>query len=348
MRIQGFYLNGRDSTSHPASLELVDQGALQLRYGGVITRLDQDELKISSRIGNTGRYVYLEENGVFETPDNNGVDALERVLKTGRKSSLVFRLESNLGWICSTAVLVLAFVVLSFTHGIPWLSGQVVHHLPDRIDQHLGQEVMTQLEDGWFAPSELPEETQARVMAAFEPYLQNYARLNPGQNLQVELRHSDTLGANAMALPSGVIIFTDALVSLAEDDDELVAILGHEIGHVVHRHSLRAIVQSSLVLWMIVTVTGDISAASEMAAAIPAMLVDLAYSRDMEAEADDYALALMHDHGLDPNHFAAIMSRLEASRKKTGTSEEENSSVAGFLSSHPPTPERVKRFQTNP
>jgi Zn-dependent protease with chaperone function len=148
-----------------------------------------------------------------------------------------------------------------------------------------------------------------------------------------------------MALPSGVIIFTDDLVELAENDDELVAILGHEIGHIAHRHSLRSIVQSSLALWLIVAVTGDISAASEMTATVPALLADLAYSRDMETEADDYALAFMQEHGLDPDHFAAIMTRLEASHGNPETSTEEDDDDLGFLSTHPPTPERIERFK---
>lgn len=239
----------------------------------------------------------------------------------------------------------LAFVILSFTHGIPTVSRLIVWQLPDHMEQHMGTEVMAQLDHSWLSPSRLPGQTQTRVKAAFAPYLQAYARLNPGQRLEVKLRHSDSIGANAMALPAGIVIFTDDLINLAEATDGLVANLGHEIGHIVHRHSLRSIVQSSLTLWLIVSISGDISAASELSAAVPALLADLAYSGDMEREADDYALGFMQENNLDPNHFAAIMMRLQAGHDATYDVESEN--PLGFLSSHPP-PERLKRFQTTP
>lgn len=355
MKIDGFYFSGRDSHRRPAQLELDIYGRLQLHCEGGPRSVSPEGLRISPRVGATDRYVYINDGEVFETADNDGVDALAGFFAGGKNYGLLHRLESNLGWIATTAAIVLAFVILSFTHGIPWVSQLIVWQLPEQVDQQLGSGVMEQLDDGWLSPSQLPEETQARVLRAFEPYLEDYRRRNPDQTLEVKLRHSELIGANAMALPSGIIVFTDDLIRLAENDDELVAILGHEIGHIAHRHSLRSIVQSSLTLWLIVAITGDISAASELSAAVPALLADLAYSRDMETEADDYALAFMHQNNLDPNHFANIMLRLEAShgqleqeQDEEQHGEEDDDDSLGFLSSHPPTPERIERFQTAP
>ena len=80
------------------------------------------------------------------------------------------------------------------------------------------------------------------------------------------------MGANAVALPAGIIIMTDALVELSENDEELAAVLAHEIGHVRNRHALRALLQNSVVAGSIILVTGDASSAGSIAAGIPTLL----------------------------------------------------------------------------
>ena len=62
---------------------------------------------------------------------------------------------------------------------------------------------------------------------------------------RLEFRASPALGPNAFALPSGIIVVTDELVTLAHDDREILAVLGHELGHVAHRHVMRQLLQSS-------------------------------------------------------------------------------------------------------
>ncbi len=79
-----------------------------------------------------------------------------------------------------------------------------------------------------------------------------------------------------MALPDGHIIFTDAMVNLANQNEELIAIFGHEVGHLAHQHMLRRVIQDSMFTLVLVLVTGD--ASSALVSAIPAVLLELAYS----------------------------------------------------------------------
>ena len=118
-------------------------------------------------------------------------------------------------------------------------------------------------------------------------------------------------GANALTLPNGTIVFTDEMVNLAVNDHELVAILGHEIGHVVHRHILRRIIQDSTITILILFITGDVSSASSVVLALPSILLDLSYSREFEIEADDFAFDFFINNNLEPEYFAQIMRRLE-------------------------------------
>ena len=82
------------------------------------------------------------------------------------------------------------------------------------------------------------------------------ADLDPRYGFHLELRRSEVVGANAFALPDGTIVVTDALVHLAENDEELLAVLAHEIGHVVHHHALRSVMQNSAVALLLAFALG--------------------------------------------------------------------------------------------
>ena len=143
-------------------------------------------------------------------------------------------------------------------------------------------------------------------------------------------------GANALALPSGVVVLTDELVALSRVDDELVAVLAHELGHVKGRHALRRLLQSSLVAGLAILVTGDVASAASLIAAVPTALAEAGYSRELEREADAYALATFDRHQIDRRHFARILERLAAQPR---------SELPGFLATHPATEERVRALE---
>ena len=80
-------------------------------------------------------------------------------------------------------------------------------------------------------------------------------------NHQFQLLFRRGAGPNAFALPAGHIIVTDELIGIAHNDQEVLAVLAHEIGHVVHAHGLRSVLQSSAAALLFTAVSGDISAA---------------------------------------------------------------------------------------
>ena len=70
-------------------------------------------------------------------------------------------------------------------------------------------------------------------------------QMDTGLPLRLELRAGGAIGPNAFALPSGIIMVTDELVRIAEHPEEFESVLAHEAGHMVHRHSLRMLLQGS-------------------------------------------------------------------------------------------------------
>lgn len=360
MRItEGDYFDGRSSRRQIA--ELHDElGMLSLWMGRtkLVGATPIADVDISPRIGNTPRYLSFPGGETFECNDNAAIDQLQKSHDDSPRLGLLHRLESRMRYIFISLVLVIAFVGGGIFWGIPALAKTAAYSLPASASNLIGDGVLELLDRQLFTPSELSTEKQAQVKAAFGPIIQRY---QDDFKITVLFRHGGKLGANAMALPSGIIIFTDELVALAETSHELVAVLAHEIGHVVKRHSLRQAMQGSILGVLAVTITGDVSSLSSIITTIPVVLTQLGYSRDFEREADQFALDALQEQGIDPQHFASALQRIEQSARcpapvettppqgpscKEATEEAlpQEESMSSYLSTHPPTQERLKAF----
>ncbi len=139
------------------------------------------------------------------------------------------------------------------------------------------------------------------------------------------------VGPNAFALPGGTVVLLDELVAAAKDDDEILAVLAHEIGHLHGRHTMRQVLQTSAAGVIVEAVVGDVLSASSYAAALPAFLLEARYSRAFEREADAFGLTLLDRAGIDRAHFVNFLTRME---------QEYPSHLPGFLSTHPRAEER--------
>jgi predicted Zn-dependent protease len=137
---------------------------------------------------------------------------------------------------------------------------------------------------------------------------------------------SPVIGANAFALPSGIIVLTVSGEAGA-GGRRGPAVLAQS-GHVRHRHIMRRLLEGSAVALLVAGVTGDVAAATSLAAAAPTLVLQSKFSRDNEREADAYALGLLRRAGIGPQHFGAILARMEAQAPR--------GPMLPFLSTHPP------------
>ncbi|UAW99072.1 M48 family metallopeptidase [Halopseudomonas nanhaiensis] len=334
----GQYFDGRRSAGHAARLRL-EGDCLVLILADAVQRYPARQVRLGMQVGKAASYLWLDNVAIFECSDQTSLAALARDARGAPRTGLLHRLETNWRLILASAMLVAAFLVGSIIWGVPWISGLVAQAVPAHVEQWVGEQSMSTLDEYWLEPSGLDDQRQAGLKEAFAPLMASLNKAYPNRAWRIELRSSEALGANALALPGGIMVFTDDLVELAADDTELVSILAHEAGHVVHRHGLRGIVQSSLALWLMMSITGDLSAASDLTTSLPAILANLSYARSMETEADSFALEVLLERDIDPAHFASIMRRLEATHGQGETSR-----IGEFLSTHPPTRERIERF----
>ncbi len=341
MRANGvFHAPGR-SDRHPAELSVTTDGLLSVRCecNECPAPVALDRIEISPRLGNTPRILRWPDGAQFETRNNDAIDELLQRFDHHRGYRLLHRMERHLPLVLVFTLLVIAFAFVSIEYGVPALSRSVAESLPPDVNRKLGQGTLELLDKSTFDPSELPPRRQQELLALFRSYTDRY----PQWRIQPLLRKGNSVGPNAMALPGGEIVFTDELVELAEDDRELLAILGHEIGHLEKRHLMRRLLQNSLLTVVVISVTGDVSTVSSAVYALPTLLMELRYSREFETEADDFALAFMHENDLDPIHFVHIMRRLEG--ELADAADDDGNSTSAWLSTHPPTAERIRRFE---
>lgn len=121
---------------------------------------------------------------------------------------------------------------------------------------------------------------------------------------------------NAFALPGGQIFITRALFERLETEAQLAGVLGHEVGHVIHRHGAQRMASANLTQSIIQGVgvaASDGSSNGQMAAQAAAyvgQMVLMKYGREDELESDNYGLKLMAQTGLDPAGMIRVMEIL--------------------------------------
>jgi predicted Zn-dependent protease len=154
---------------------------------------------------------------------------------------------------------------------------------------------------------------------------------------------NDTAMVNAFALPGGQIFITRALFEKLEWENELAGVLGHEIGHVIHRHGAEHMATGQLGQMLVMGVgIGASDNASRgrlamMAAAMASQMLQMKYSRSDELESDRYGLDAMVDAGLNPAGMLRVMEVLmEASKGRT---------PPAMMSSHPHPEARIEKIK---
>lgn len=148
---------------------------------------------------------------------------------------------------------------------------------------------------------------------------------------------ADGSTVNAFALPGGQIFITDGLLSRFDSEDQLAGVLGHEIGHVVHRHSAEQLAKARLsqgLAGAAVIAAGDLSAGQ--LAQVVSQLMNMRYGREDELESDTYGVQLLHAAGYPPEAMLEVMEILHAGA---------DSRPPEFLSTHPDPGNRMAHIR---
>ncbi len=154
---------------------------------------------------------------------------------------------------------------------------------------------------------------------------------------------NDPKTINAFALPGGQVFITKALFSKLQNEAELAGVLGHEIGHVIERHSAQQMATGQL--GQILTVAVGVGASggddggrrAQMAAALVNQMATLKFSRGDETQADEIGLKYMAQAGYDPTQMLEVMKILKEASGGGGQPE--------FMQTHPLPETRLEDIQ---
>lgn len=322
--VDASYFDGRTSRLYRVTLQVQD-GVAQVRGEAERDAL-LEELRVSERSRHAPRKVTFADGAYLEVRDLAGMaDLLHR---TGHADSWVVRIQQSWRGALAAAVGTVAVLAAGYTYVLPAAADWMARAMPASMEHQLGQGVLAVLDRQMFEPSRFSDQRMDALSARFR-------ELRPPGGAAPSWRlvfRKSRYGPNAFALPSGDIVLTDEMVRLLDDEDAVMGVLAHELGHLQQRHITRRVIQGAVVTAGAALLFGDVS--SLLTTAAPAM-VDMKYSRDAEREADLYAIAMLRQNGIPLEHLLKVFERLQKVEQEHGAQ------MAAYLSSHPASDERI-------
>ncbi|MEW5975615.1 MAG: M48 family metallopeptidase [Acidobacteriota bacterium] len=230
--------------------------------------------------------------------------------------------------------------------GSALLAGTLILYVPtparaQLFDLSEEQEIELGREAARKVDSEMPILNDPTVSGYVDQLGQKLARRSKRNHLKYRFKVVNSSEINAFALPGGFLYVNRGLLEAADNESEVAGVLGHEIGHVVGRHSADQIKKASLtslglgVLGAVLGNKGGLAGITRLGAELGANAAFMKFSRDDEREADRLGVRNMYDAGYHPDGMVTFFQKLDKLRKsQPGTLET-------FFSTHPSPSERV-------
>jgi Zn-dependent protease with chaperone function len=229
-------------------------------------------------------------------------------------------------WSAAAAVSILLCVFVL----LPILADRLTPLIPASYERRLGTAVDNQIRT--IFSGKVCKDPQG--LAALEALVAQM-RGAQGSQVDVDVMVLESTVPNAIALPGGRIYLFEELLDQAQSVDEVAGVLGHEMGHVAHRDSLRLLIQAGSASYLLGLLFGDVTGGGAIVLA-SRHLVESSYSREAEAAADDYSGRAMIALGRAASPVARLLQRIEGRNKLK---------IPAFLSTHPLTEQRLKALE---
>jgi len=326
--IKALWRDGKTPQAQAANVGRIDDELLLLRDGRQY-RYRLADIRLEAGVADLPDTVQLPDGGTLEVADRIAIRRLIGGLSWGDRSG--HWLQQSWRALAGLALLAIAALWLGYRHLLPLAAGALAPLVPVAVEQALADSTLQWLDQsGAIGPSRHGEARRAQLQQQLQALLPDSR-----YRYRLLLRDAAVIGPNAFALPGGTIVVTDQLLALIQRNDELLAILAHEAGHVEARHGLRSALQSSGLLLALSLITGDASSALLV---LPVSLANADYSRAHEREADRFAYARLRAHGLSPCLLGYSLQRIEAATHPQAAADE--NSPDSWFASHPDTAAR--------
>ena len=338
------FYDGTSSTRHSVSVEL-DRAGLLIRAaeGYLLERWPYGELEHLSahagllRLGRVGSPVLAR----LEIQDTALAHAIDEMAASVDRTGTTERRSRTKVVVWSVAAVISLVLVAIF--GVPAIAERLTPLVPLTWERKLGDAVDAQLRRALdnaragdaFVCGRRDGEKEGR--AALDKL---FARLMAEASLAVpaEIAVLRTAEVNAVALPGGRIYVFKGLLDRAENVHQVAGVIGHEIGHVAYRDTMRSLLQAAGLSFLIGVVLGDFSGGGAAAMATQVLLRS-SYSREVERHADAYGVGLMTKLGADARALGALLVRIDGAN---------HPGMPKILLDHPDTKDRLAAINTAP
>jgi predicted Zn-dependent protease len=335
MEGRAVYFDGQTPQGHEVLIR-VSEAALDLSdpAGVAVAEWSKDGLITLTALPGRLRFANRDfPDARLEVSDPDLVAQLLPVVATFRDGSRMSRPAMiRIGLLIAAAVGSVAGVIL---FGVPTVAAQLAPLVPIGFEASIGEDVRPQiirvLSHGSAEPCHDPAGLAA-LKKATAPLI-----AASGTALPVSVDVVNLSVPNAFALPGGSIIVLDGLLNKVTSQEQFLAVLAHELGHVHNRDAMRQLIETAGLSAVISAVIGDYSG-STMSVLIGQSLIRAGYSRAVEANADAFAVALLARIGRDPGSLGQALEEMTAGLG-------DPFAFAPWLASHPSTPERIARLK---
>lgn len=258
---------------------------------------------------------------------------LEKLRGSLRREQQRVRRSVRLSWVLAA---VAGCMILMAGAAAWWVSDRMVEAAaamsPVGWDVELGQGVWKLQSSAW---NEVSDE---RLVKPLEKLVGDMTQPFAGQGFRFRVHVVESEEINAFALPGGEIAVFTGLLRAAKGPDEVAGVLAHEIEHVVHRHSLRKLYGQLRWQLAIAVFLGDSQELHARLLRNGPILAELSYSREMETEADMEGLKLLRQLNYPQVGMLKFFKTLE-------NQDGNHAPNMKYLSTHPPTQERLKALE---
>ena len=230
-----------------------------------------------------------------------------------------------------TLLALLALLAVGVIGLVGMLINQLVWWIPPSVEERLGEIAVPAFEK-LAKPS--PTQTELnRLLDRLETHLPEEQEQEE-RDYQVLYVPEDEV--NALAIPGDRVIIYQGLLEKMESENELMMVLGHELGHFAHRDHLRSLGRGIVFRLALASLFGDLGSLQQIAVLGVERLSEARFSQSQESQADAFGLDLLfktYGHVGGATDFFARMG------------EARGRSITDFMASHPAPPERVRRLE---
>jgi len=324
---QVFYFDGQTSAPHRIELFLDNVGG-ELKFttddGSVIRNsiydidyeIYNDKMRI--RFKNSEMHIIVD--------DKNFISEAENLINAKVKNSIYQKLTKlDFKFHLFMAFVIILIITATYIFIMPLIAQKAIHLIPVAYDVKIGNIVT----EKYVKPK--------KIDSAKTALLNEFAsKITWDNKIDLKFFVVDSSIVNAFSFPNGNVIVFSGLLEKIDDYESLAALLAHEVSHINKRHSMQIMCKSLAGYVFLSVLLSGISGLTAVLLENAERLNDLSYSRDMELDADNTAIALLEKNKIHSDGMVNLMISLQ------------KYSVSNFdlLSTHPATETRIENAKT--